>query len=221
MLSSAEVPTKYNENDSILMGPANQNDGIVKSDSFNENVGSAQKFLQVKFRTRPLTKTNPGLINKTLRSTSRNTVRSHHKGSIISIEEHRKFMDQFDKLCNESLRETFSSNTEASSIQQRQTVTEERRNSINLFDHSFLRTIILTKATIKYGLILVNTVLLVAFLVFVSVVGAVHLGTCPLSPNVPIYLMVMGFMGTLRILLFYSCPFNHSNSIAGELTLTK
>lgn len=216
MFNSAEVPAKYNEN--ILTGPANINDGIVKSDSFNENVGSAQKFLHVKFRTRPLTKTNPGLINKSLRSTSRNTSRSNQKGSIISVEEHRKFLDQFDKLCNESLKETISSGTGASSIQQKQTVTEEKRYSINMFDHSFLENIILTKATIKYGLILVNTVLLVAFLVFISVVGAVHLGTCPLSPNVPIYLMVMGFMGTLRLLLFYSCPYNYSNSIAGELT---
>jgi uncharacterized protein YhhL (DUF1145 family) len=73
-----------------------------------------------------------------------------------------------------------------------------------------------TQATIKYGVILLSTLLLVAFLVFISVVGVVHVGACPLSPNIPVYLLVMGFMGALRILLFYSCPFSYSKSVAGK-----
>lgn len=210
MLISTEVPTKCNENDNISTGPS-------KSDRFDGNVGSAQKFLQVKFQSRPLSKTNPKII-KSSRSISRNTTRSYNKGSFISIEEHRKFLDQFDKLCNESLKDSHDLGTVTSSVQNK--MTEERRHSINMFDQS-LEKIILTKATIKYGLILLNTVLLVAFLVFISVVGAMNLDLCPLSPNIPIYLMVMGFMGTLRILLFYSCPFNYSKSIAGGLNNSK
>lgn len=88
---------------------------------------------------------------------------------------------------------------------------------ISMLDHSATKVII-TKSTFKYGLIILVSLLLMAFLIFIFVVGALNVHNCQLNPQIPIYLLVMGLMGAIRVLLFFSCPFSYSKSVAGKFT---
>ncbi len=87
---------------------------------------------------------------------------------------------------------------------------------IAILDQSATKLII-NRSTVKYSLILLITIMLSTFLVFIFIVGAMNIQNCRLNPKIPIYLLVVGLMGFLRLLLFYSCPFSYSKSTAGNI----
>ena len=90
-------------------------------------------------------------------------------------------------------------------------------NPQHLFDQS-LHNIEITIATLKYGLVAVLTLILTLFLILIFVIGALNLTNCAMNKtNTPLYLMVMGFFGVLRLLLFYACPYSYSKSIGFKI----
>ena len=87
----------------------------------------------------------------------------------------------------------------------------------HLFDQS-LHNIEITIATLKYGLVAFSTLILTIFLLIIFVIGAINLTNCAMNKtNTPLYLMLMGFFGVLRLFLFYACPYSYSKSIGYKI----
>lgn len=86
---------------------------------------------------------------------------------------------------------------------------------INKKDH--VNRIAISIITFKYAFILLVTISLISYLFFLFMIGIINLNLCSEENKSAIYLVVIGFIGILRIVLFYSCPFNFSESILKKL----
>ena len=86
---------------------------------------------------------------------------------------------------------------------------------INKKDH--VNRIAISIITFKYAFILLVTIILICYLFFLFMIGITNLNLCSEENKSAIYLVVIGFIGILRIVLFYSCPFNFSESILKKL----
>lgn len=169
----------------------------IKSETFNRDVGSANSF----FRNRYMDPSDLEDSTKTCPNSS----------NVSQIANDIKILRRLEKPDNNLSLTNISKDFSTQ-------IYEEKSTPIIMLDHS-LTKVFITKSTFKYGLILLITLGLISFLMFIFVIGAINVNECPLSPNIPLYLLVMGLMGILRIVLFYSCPFSYSKSVGGLLIL--
>ena len=167
----------------------------IKAKQLSEDVGSAQSYFTSKFTQNSLNINESSLqLDKPFRSE-------------ISIPNY------VVKEANSNVNKEAFLNYNISSI----VIEAKDEKMIHLFNQSLINKIVLTKSTFKYGFIMIASILLIFFLLFIFILGAVNIDNCPLSPNIPVYLLLMGFMSSLRIILFYTCPFSYSKSVAGKL----
>lgn len=179
-----------NSNDAIRgskISSASINIERIKKKKLNEDVGSAQSYLTSKFTQESLNVNESATRKKSLPQ-SKSTL----KGAESSVN---------NNVINHN-----------SSV----IIETKEEKMVHLFDQFLINKIVLTKSTFKYGFIMVSTILLMCFLLFVFILGAVNIYNCPSSPNIPVYLLIIGFMSSLRIILFYTCPFSYSKSVGGK-----
>lgn len=186
----------------------------MKSENFNKDVGSASNFFLDKYQ-----KTNNDIlsINISNDNITQNTMDTQCYKHFSPLFQYDMYFNDF-KLNDKSLDvlENVPKDTQLNNIEVKSSDQNLKYEYSNVLNQS-LTKIVLTRSTIKYGLILIITLVIVFFLMFIFVTGALNLYNCELNPKIPIYLLVMGFMGNLRILLFYSCPFSFSKSIASKI----
>jgi hypothetical protein len=97
-------------------------------------------------------------------------------------------------------------NTISSSVK-----TDHKRNA---FRHDpWINGVYVSRATVKYTVVTVATLGLVALLLFFAIIGFVLLNRCTVNQYLPVYLIVLGFSGLTRIILWSTCAYSFSKSI--------
>ena len=79
-----------------------------------------------------------------------------------------------------------------------------------------INNVFLSLSTLKYAIIALITLCLLGSFLFLFVIGVLYISDCADDPNIPVYLLVLGGAGLIRVFLFYACPFSYSDS-----TITK
>ena len=85
-----------------------------------------------------------------------------------------------------------------------------------------INNVVVSKSTLKYGLIASLALGLLASFIYLLVVGVLNQHKCIYTAengasNLSTYLIVMGCAGCVRLLTFFSCPFDYSKSILSKM----
>ena len=86
------------------------------------------------------------------------------------------------------------------------------KKKLNPHDPS-INNVTLTCSTLKYTILAVCTLGTLALFIFFIIVGLVTINRCSINQHLPIYLIILGFTGITRIILFYTCSYSFSKSI--------
>lgn len=79
-----------------------------------------------------------------------------------------------------------------------------------------INSVVVSRSTLKYALIALSALGLLASCIYLLVVGLL---SCPepAESSLCLYLIVMGCAGCVRLLTFFSCPFDYSKSILSKM----
>lgn len=71
----------------------------------------------------------------------------------------------------------------------------------------------ISMSTLKYAIIAIVSLTILATFVFFVIVGVFTMDKCPFNQNLPIYLLLLGLAGILRLFLCYTCSYSFSKSV--------
>jgi hypothetical protein len=205
----------------------------LRTQKVYEHVGCTNEYFNLKYRDRnrqlfsnqneTIEDTNFIDINNNSNNNNNNnnTKRFENKNENSKLEEY-KFLNEI-----EILKDSKRSNDEISQFaidQQHKMVSDEEESlektkaeskKTKFIAHDFsINNVFFSYSTLKYSLILLIILGLCAGFIFLFIIGVLHSKrNCTNEENIAIYLLVMGSCGLVRILIFFSCPYNYSRSI--------
>ena len=92
------------------------------------------------------------------------------------------------------------------------------KNKKVLFQNARINEKIFSISTLKYSIVFFLTLSLIISFSYLSVIAIVHFKSCSVeNTDIPIYLIVFGSIGIIRIFLFYACPYSYAESLVFKM----
>ena len=173
----------------------------IKSDTYTNNVGTVNDFLNNVLKSYVSEYNTPNNSNEFVAITNEPKLQLPNKCVIISIENFN--LENKINICPSLDNDT---EPKLSSFQKRYSTVIE-----NTFK------IVITFSTFKYLIVFILLIVVLSFLMYIFTIGTININNCPLEDNIPIYLLVLGISGLIRILLLLVCPFSYSKSIPKKI----